>query len=158
MNYIDNETFYQEICKYQQNLKKDPQAVANDYLGKCILKLCNNYTFHKRFIGYTQQWKEEMIFLAIEDCVKSLKKFDVNKSNNPFAYFTRAIHNAFFRVIAKEKEQVYLKHKLIQKMNIDVPIDDLGGISENIIKDYENMIENKKEKNNKKQTKKGSKK
>ena len=41
--------------------------------------------------------------------------FDPNKSRNPFAYFTQIIYYAFLRRIQKEKKQVDIKTKIIEK-------------------------------------------
>jgi DNA-directed RNA polymerase specialized sigma24 family protein len=52
-----------------------------------------------------------MIGDAIENCLRYLHNFNPEKTNNPFAYFTQIVYNAFLRRIEKEKKQLYIKHK-----------------------------------------------
>ena len=41
--------------------------------------------------------------------------FDPTKSRNPFAYFTQIVYYAFLRRIAKEKRQMDIKDKILEK-------------------------------------------
>ena len=45
--------------------------------------------------------------------------FDPQKSQNPFAYFTQIIHYAFLRRIQKEKKQLEIKNKILEKTGYD---------------------------------------
>ena len=44
-----------------------------------------------------------------------IDNFDPTKSKNPFAYFTQIVYFAFLRRIAKEKRQMDIRDKLIEK-------------------------------------------
>ena len=78
---------------------------------------------------------------GIENCVPYIHNFDPEKSKNPFAYFTQIIHYAFLRRIQKEKKQLEIKTKIIEKTGYDevMMVDDslLSGSSSdyNSIKD-----------------------
>ena len=67
--------------------------------------------------------------------------FNPEKSQNPFAYFTQIIHYAFLRRIQKEKKQLDIKSKIIERTGFDevMMVDDslLSGSSSdyNTIKD-----------------------
>ena len=50
-----------------------------------------------------------------ENCVQYIDNFDPAKSKNPFAYFTQIIYYAFLRRIAKEKRQMDIRDKIIEK-------------------------------------------
>jgi len=56
---------------------------------------------------------------GIENCVQYIDNFDPNKSKNPFAYFTQIVFYAYLRRIAKEKRQLDIKEKLIEKKGYD---------------------------------------
>ena len=56
-----------------------------------------------------------MISDGIENCVQYVRNFDPEKSKNPFAYFTQIIHFAFLRKIQKEKKQLEIKNRIIEK-------------------------------------------
>jgi len=83
-----------------------------------------------------------MISDGIENCVQYIHNFDPEKSNNPFAYFTQIIHYAFLRRIQKEKKQLEIKTKIIERTGFDevMMIDDslLSGSSS----DYNTMKDN----------------
>lgn len=53
------------------------------------------------------------------NCIQYIHNFDPQKSTNPFAYFTQIIHYAFLRRIQKEKKQLEVKTKLIEKTGYD---------------------------------------
>ena len=56
-----------------------------------------------------------MISDGVENCVQYIDNFDPAKSKNPFAYFTQIIYYAFLRRIAKEKRQMDIRDKIIEK-------------------------------------------
>jgi DNA-directed RNA polymerase specialized sigma24 family protein len=86
-------------------------------------------------------FREDMISDGIENCVQYIHNFNPEKSQNPFAYFTQIIHYAFLRRIQKEKKQLEIKTKIIERTGFDevMMIDDslLSGSSSdyNTIKD-----------------------
>ena len=60
-----------------------------------------------------------MISDGIENCVQYIHNFNPEKSQNPFAYFTQIIHYAFLRRIQKEKKQLEIKNKILEKTGYD---------------------------------------
>lgn len=111
-HYVNNKDFYDAIVAYKMKLKEKPDARVPNYIGECILAICNKLSTKPNFIGYS--FRDEMIADAIENCIASVDGFDPEKSNNPFAYFTQIAWNAFIRRISKEKKQQYIKHKNMQ--------------------------------------------
>lgn len=113
-HYIDNKLFYTEMVKYHtafqesKRLGEERPPVPN-YVGKCIMLIAQRLATRPNFVGYS--YKEEMIGDAIENCLRYLHNFNPEKTNNPFAYFTQIVYNAFLRRIEKEKKQLYIKHK-----------------------------------------------
>jgi DNA-directed RNA polymerase specialized sigma24 family protein len=63
---------------------------------------------------------------GIENCVQYIHNFNPERSQNPFAYFTQIIHYAFLRRIQKEKRQLEIKNKIIERTGFDevMTIDD----------------------------------
>ena len=86
-------------------------------------------------------FRDDMISDGIENCVQYIYNFDPAKSRNPFAYFTQIVHYAFLRRIQKEKKQLDIKTKIIEKTGYDevMTVDDsaMSGSSSdyNTIKD-----------------------
>ena len=134
------------IQKYGREPEKADRATRWDtkppiprYIGECFLKIANHLSFKPNFVNY--MFKEDMISDGIENCVQYIHNFDPEKSKNPFAYFTQIIHYAFLRRIQKEKKQLDIKTKIIEKTGFDevMMVDDslLSGSSSdyNTIKD-----------------------
>jgi len=64
-------------------------------------------------------FKEDMISDGIENCVQYINNFNPEKSSNPFAYFTQIIHYAFLRRIQKEKKQLEIRQKIIDRSGFE---------------------------------------
>ena len=110
-----------------------------NYLGDCFLKIATHLSYKPNFVNY--MFRDDMISDGIENCVQYIHNFDPEKSKNPFAYFTQIIHYAFLRRIQKEKKQLEIKTKIIERTGFDevMMVDDslLSGSSSdyNTIKD-----------------------
>jgi len=59
-----------------------------------------------------------MICDGVENCIQYIDNFDVERTN-PFAYFTQIVYYAFLRRIAKEKKQLEIKSKIIERSGFD---------------------------------------
>ena len=100
----------------------------SNYLGSCFLKIATHLSYKPNFVNY--MFREDMISDGIENCVQYIHNFDPEKSRNPFAYFTQIIHYAFLRRIQKEKKQLDIKTKIIEKSGYDeVMVVDDGALS-----------------------------
>jgi DNA-directed RNA polymerase specialized sigma24 family protein len=64
-------------------------------------------------------FRDDMISDGIENCVQYIHNFNPERSQNPFAYFTQIIHYAFLRRIQKEKKQLEIKNKIIERTGFD---------------------------------------
>ena len=117
-HYVDNKKFLAEITKYREavdesrRLDKDKPRIPH-YLAECFLKIATHLSFRPNFINY--MYKEDMISDGVENCVQYIDNFDPAKSKNPLAYITQIIYNAFLRRIAKEKRQMDIRDKIIEK-------------------------------------------
>lgn len=98
---------------YCERARLDGGAVPrpNNYIGRCIMKICNGLSLDWHFREYSQHWKEDMVCDAVENCCAAIDNFNPEKSNNAFGYFTQIAYNAFLRRIDKERKQQYVKHK-----------------------------------------------
>lgn len=121
-HYVDNKKFLAELIKYRQEvevarMRDKPKPRISNYIGECFLKIATHLSYRPNFINY--MYKEDMIGDGIENCVQYIDNFDPNKSKNPFAYFTQIVFYAYLRRIAKEKRQLDIKEKLIEKKGYD---------------------------------------
>jgi DNA-directed RNA polymerase specialized sigma24 family protein len=76
-------------------------------------------------------FKDDMICDGIENCLQYIDNFDPEKSTNPFAYFTQIIYFAFLRRIQREKKQLDIKARILEKSGFDevFSVDEGSGIS-----------------------------
>lgn len=121
-HYVDNKKFLEELVKYRKRVQiskerglKKPRIP--EYIGECFLKIATHLSYRPNFINY--MYKEDMIGDGIENCVQYIDNFDPAKSSNPFAYFTQIVYYAYLRRISKEKRQMDIKDKLIEKKGFD---------------------------------------
>ena len=84
-------------------------------------------------------FREDMICDGIENCVQYIKNFDPEKSSNPFAYFTQIIHYAFLRRIQKEKRQMDIRTKIIERSGFEEVMTADGNFNSS---DYNTIKEN----------------
>ena len=142
--YVNNKEFLAAITEYRYKVQKakelgKPRPRVTNYLGECFLKIATHLSYKPNFVNY--MFREDMICDGIENCVQYIHNFNPEKSTNPFAYFTQIIHYAFLRRIQKEKKQLDIKTKIIERTGFDevMMVDDslLSGSSSdyNTIKD-----------------------
>tara|TARA_B100000003_G_C10885124_1_gene352825 strand:+ start:536 stop:1015 length:480 start_codon:yes stop_codon:yes gene_type:complete len=121
-HYVDNKEFLEAITEYRRSVQAakendQPKPQITHYLAECFLKIATHLSYRPNFINY--MFKEDMISDGVENCVQYIDNFDPEKSKNPFAYFTQIIYYAFLRRIAKEKRQMDIRDKLIEKKGYD---------------------------------------
>jgi len=159
-HYVDNKSFYAALIEYRN--KKAfaeenglPIPKIPEYIGVCIFKIATKLASKGNFVNYS--YKEEMISDGIENCINYMHNFDPDKSNNPFAYFTRIIWNAYILRIQKEKKQTYIKYKAYENAILvgassnynesDNPNSTEMNVNDNMnafVSDYEKKLQEKK--------------
>jgi len=140
-HYVNNKEFLAAIIAYKDSIqlaeiRGEPKPRITNYLGECFLKIATHLSYKPNFVNY--MFKDDMICDGIENCVQYINNFNPEKSKNPFAYFTQIIHYAFLRRIQKEKKQLEIKQKIIERSGFDEVFvaDEAGKSSEyNQIKD-----------------------
>ena len=121
-HYVNNKQLLEALIVYRANVahakENDlPKPRITNYLGECFLKIATHLSYKPNFVNY--MFRDDMISDGIENCVQYIHNFDPEKSRNPFAYFTQIIHYAFLRRIQKEKKQLDIKTKIIEKSGYD---------------------------------------
>ena len=117
-HYVNNAKFLEEIKEYRNKYlitkdKGEESPLLPDYIGECFMLIAERLSHRPNFMNYA--FREDMISDGIENCLQYVNNFDPEKSSNPFAYFTQIIYYAFLRRIQKEKKQLYIKYKTIDK-------------------------------------------
>lgn len=132
---------YNELIKYYDRIeiaekegREEPRVP--DYLGECFLLIAENLAKKPNFSSYT--FKEDMIQDGVLTCVANITKFDPDKTNNPFSYFTQAIFYSFLQRIAKEKKQEYVKYKSIEKQYFSEDVGETNNLDKGNFKTSDN--------------------
>ena len=143
-HYVNNKEFLAALIDYRTNVEVsymkvfkedltllDKSERAKQWEGKLtysslywrvFLKIANHLSFKPNFVNY--MFKEDMISDGIENCVQYIHNFNPEKSQNPFAYFTQIIHYAFLRRIQKEKRQLEVKNKILERTGFEQVFED----------------------------------
>ena len=121
-HYVNNKEFLAALIKLREDreiaeIRGNEKPRIPRYIGECFLKIATHLSFKPNFVNY--MFKEDMISDGIENCVQYIHNFNPGKSQNPFAYFTQIIHYAFLRRIQKEKKQLEIKNKILEKTGYD---------------------------------------
>lgn len=121
-HYVNNKELLEALIVYRAKVahakENDlPKPRITNYLGECFLKIATHLSYKPNFVNY--MFREDMISDGIENCVQYIHNFNPEKSQNPFAYFTQIIHYAFLRRIQKEKKQLEIKTKIIERTGFD---------------------------------------
>ena len=145
VHYVNNKDFLDAIIEYKKNVKEAeenglPKPRITNYLGECFLKIANHLSFKPNFVNYI--FKDDMISDGIENCVQYIHNFNPEKSQNPFAYFTQIIYYAFLRRIQREKRQLDIKNKILEKTGFDEVFVDDSLIDGNNYSDYNSIKDN----------------
>ena len=161
-HYVNNKEFLAALVEYRTNVElsyfkefgedlceKEKSERAKSwktkppiprYIGECFLKIANHLSFKPNFVNY--MFKEDMISDGIENCVQYIHNFNPEKSQNPFAYFTQIIHYAFLRRIQREKRQLEIKNKIIERSGYSEVFDDNNTLDGSNYSDYNQIKDN----------------
>lgn len=129
VNYVNNKDLYAALSAYLDRCTEIEQAYIAEnypeqptkeqinallpsvpkYIGESIYEIANRIARKGNFINYP--YRDDMIMDGVENCLRYIRNFNPEKTNNPFAYFTTIISFAFIRRIQKEKKQMYIRYK-----------------------------------------------
>jgi hypothetical protein len=159
VHYVNNKEFLEALVQYRKKVReiaeKEIPGITEEqlkkwtspnkppipnYIGECILKIATHLSFKPNFVNY--MFKDDMISDGIENCIQYLHNFNPERSQNPFAYFTQIIHYAFIRRISKEKRQLEIKNKILERTGFDEVFTDDNHIDGGNYSDYSSIKEN----------------
>ena len=150
-HYVNNKQLLEALIVYRAKVatakENDlPKPRITNYLGECFLKIATHLSYKPNFVNY--MFREDMISDGIENCVQYIHNFDPEKSRNPFAYFTQIIHYAFLRRIQKEKKQLDIKNKIIEKTGFEEVMNVEPGALTGAMSEYNTIKDNIAQKKN----------
>ena len=161
-HYVNNKELLEALTKYRAAVEKSykeafnvdlsempnnerakqwkGKPTINNYLGSCFLKIATHLSYKPNFVNY--MFREDMISDGIENCIQYIHNFDPEKSKNPFAYFTQIIHYAFLRRIQREKRQLDIKNKIVEKTGFETLMTADSNLTSEYRNDYNAIREN----------------
>ena len=104
-HYVTNSVLLPEVIRAKQLGR-----VTNE-LARMILMIAERFSRKSNFVGYS--FREDMVSFAMVNLMANALKFNPEKSNNPFAFYTTAIRNSFLQYLADEKKHRDIRDSLI---------------------------------------------
>ena len=144
-HYVNNKEFLAAIIAYKQQIVDaeqlgNPKPRIPNYIGECFLKIATHLSYKPNFVNY--MFKDDMVCDGIENCVQYINNFNPEKSQNPFAYFTQIIHYAFLRRIQREKKQMEIKNKILERSGYEDVFVDNNTLDGTNYSDYNSIKDN----------------
>ena len=141
-HYVNNKELLEALIVYRTKVAAAkeaglPKPRITNYLGECFLKIATHLSYKPNFVNY--MFRDDMISDGIENCVQYIHNFDPEKSQNPFAYFTQIIHYAFLRRIQKEKRQLEIKNKILERSEYSEVFTDDNTVDTGNYSDYNSI-------------------
>jgi DNA-directed RNA polymerase specialized sigma subunit len=107
--YLNNKDLLLELA-----LSKCDGRITNK-LAKMMILLVERYSNKPNFRYYT--YAEDMRSYALTQLVRGWGSFNPERSSNAFAYLTQIAHNAFLKILKKEKQNQVLRDELLLASN-----------------------------------------
>ena len=104
-HYITNAVLFPEVIR-----AKELGRITNE-LARMLMLITERLSCKSNFVGYS--FREDMVSFAIVNLMANALKFNPEKSNNPFAFYTTSIINSFLQYLADEKKHRDIRDSLI---------------------------------------------
>jgi len=105
-HYVTNAQLLEAIALDKANGKK-----LSPKLAKYLFMIAERYSFSSSFGGYS--FREDMVSFAVVNLCANWHKFDPEKSDNPFAFYTTAAYRSFLQYLADEKKQRDIRDQML---------------------------------------------
>jgi DNA-directed RNA polymerase specialized sigma subunit len=116
-NYLNNASLIEEIMISKKVQKKNPnwtpaQCMTPKLVGM-LQMLVDRYSQKANWRGYT--YIDDMRSEAIVSLMQNALKFNPEKSQNPFGYYTQIVTHSFLTFLDKEKKVRRIKDTLMEQ-------------------------------------------
>lgn len=124
--YVKGSELRAQIEKYQKSKREDAekrgvpyeegQGEISEALGEMIIKICERFSRHPRFFGYS--FRDQFVADAVARCIThGVDKINLDLPNcNPFSYFTQISYNEFRQKIKRQKRYQQIKQRVRQQI------------------------------------------
>ena len=104
-HYVTNAQLLESIRQAKEKGKLSSE------LAKYLQMIAERYSYSSSFGGYS--FREDMVSFAVVNLCANWHKFDPDKSDNPFAFYTTAVYRSFLQYLADEKKQRDIRDELL---------------------------------------------
>lgn len=105
-HYVTNAQLMEAIAADKAN-----GNILSPRLAKYLHMIAERYSFIPSFGQYT--FREDMVSFAVVNLCANWHKFDPEKSDNPFAFYTTAAYRSFLQYLADEKKQRDIRDQML---------------------------------------------
>lgn len=105
-HYVSNAQLIEAIARDKANGQK-----LSSELAGYLYMIAERYSFSPSFGGYS--FREDMVSFAVVNLCANWYKYDPEKSDNPFAFYTTAAYRSFLQYLADEKKQRNIRDQLL---------------------------------------------
>ena len=141
VDYVSKEELYQaykdwyvDCAKAKEEGRERPDPPR--YISESIIKICTRIASRYNFANYP--FRDEMVGDAIENIFRYIDRFDVEKSKNPFGYFSIIAYYAMVRRIKYEKIRAAVKYHVLINSGV---LDTLQTQEHDDGEEYQNMLQ-----------------
>lgn len=107
-HYCKNADLMKEILNYKET------GIISNQMGEYLRAIAWHLTGHSNFRQYSFSLKEDFVGAALVKMIKGVEKFNPEKSNNPFAYFTQICWNSFVYSCKEYYKQINIKKSILE--------------------------------------------
>ena len=111
-HYVTNAQLIEAIA--EDKLNKDaanPNGKLSSKLAKYLWMIAERYSYSPSFANYS--FREDMVSIAVVNLCANWYKFNPEKSDNPFAFYTTAAYRSFLQYLADEKKHREIRDSLL---------------------------------------------
>lgn len=103
--YVTNAELMAKISEDKKTGKLSPK------LAEYLRMIAERYSYSHSFGGYS--FREDMVSFALVNLCTNWHKFDPERSDNPFAFFTTAVYRSFLQYLSEEKKHREIRDELL---------------------------------------------
>jgi DNA-directed RNA polymerase specialized sigma24 family protein len=104
-HYVTNAQLIEAIAEAKKEGK------LTDKLARYLHMIAERYSYSSSFGGYS--FREDMVSFALVNLCSNWHKFNPEKSDNPFAFYTTAVYRSFLQYLSEEKKQRDIRDELL---------------------------------------------
>jgi len=137
-HYINGKEFYNDLKDFLIAKKDNNDLEIPPHVIRYFVLLAKKYINNHKWFMYDAEIKSLMVSEGVYACCRYITKFDYEKYDSPFNYFTTFLRNGFFKIYNMEKKNSKIKKELIDDY---VHNGDFNNKLKDIVKnDYNNVV------------------